>query len=177
MASGDVVGIFYRIQQPSTLFATPSVRVGGSTPNEVVPQWDFDDATVEYLDVYGQMSSRYSGGGITVHLKWVAKTAATTSGDVVWAAAFREIIEGGDDLDVSQTYDFNWVASTAPSTNGRIKYAAITFTNGADMDNVGAGDMFILRIARNANWTTPTNPAADNMIGDSSLIGVVVVET
>lgn len=171
MASGDVVGVFYRLAQPRTSFATPSARTGGSAPNELVPQWDFDDAAVEYLDIYGQMSSRYSGGGVTVQIKWAAKTATTTSGDVVWAAAFREIIEGGDDLDVSQTYDFNSTTSTAPSTNGAIKYAAITFTNGADMDNVGAGDMFILRIARNANL------GSDTMAGDSSLIGVVVVET
>ena len=175
MASGDVVGIFYKVNLPRTLFAQPAARTGGSTPNELIPKYDFDDGTGdgtsegECLDFYGQMSSKYSGGGVTVHLKWMAKSS--TAGAVLWRAAFREVIEGGDDLDLSHSYDFNSVTANAPSTLGQIDYASITFTDGVDMDNVGANDMFILRINRYGD------DASDNLPGDAELVGVVLVET
>lgn len=173
MASGDVVGIIYRVALPRTSFAQPNARTGGSTPNELAPKYDFDDTAIEYLDLYGQMSARYSGGGVTVQIKWATRSTGTSTNGVVWMAAFREIAVGGDDLDVAQTYDYNQVRSLAPAVNGQIAHAAITFTNGADMDNVVAGDMFILRIGRNATSSSP----ADDMTGDAELYGVVITET
>jgi len=175
MASGDVVGIIYKVNLPRTLFAQPAARTGGSIPNELIPKYDFDDGTNdgtsegECIDLYGQLSGRYGGGGVTIHLKWMAKSS--TAGNVLWRAAFREVIEGGDDLDVSHTYDYNSVVATAPATLGQIDYTTITFTDGADMDNVGANDMFILRINRFGD------NASDNLSGDAELVGVVVVET
>lgn len=62
MASGDLVGIVGDIVQPSTLYATFDVRVDGSSPVANMPVYDFDDGTIEYLDVYCRLNG-YGGGG------------------------------------------------------------------------------------------------------------------
>ena len=168
MASGQSVAIIYQVTPTSANYATMDTRLGGSTPGENVPVWDFDGATAEYLDFYGQMLSNYSGGGITLQLKF---SLTTTTGAVVWRAAFRRVADDAEDIDVSQTYDFNTVTASAANVAGEVKYTSITFTDGADMDSVVAGDMFILRVGRD-----PVN-AGDTITSDAELHYIVVTET
>ena len=169
MATGDVVGVIYAINPTATAYATPDSRPGGSSPAEAVPVWDFDDTTDEYIDVYGVLATNYSGGGLTVALYWSATSA--TSGAVVWRAAIRRIADDADDVDASQTYDFNSVTATTASASGEVDYTTITFTSGADMDSLAAGEQFILRLTRDAD------NGSDTMTGDAELHAVVVRET
>lgn len=169
MASNQTVGFYYQVVPPATAYATPSRRAGGSTPNENVPVWLFDAGTAENLDFYGQMSNSYGGGGITVQIKW--SSVDQTSGNCVWKAAFRRVADDAEDLDVSQTYDFNSTTATTANVAGEVKYSTITFTNGADMDSVVAGDMFILRIQRDAA------NASDTLTNDAQLHYVMIQET
>ena len=169
MASGQVVGLIYQVIPPAATYATPSRRAGGSTPAENFPVWLFDPGTAEHLDFYGQMTGAYSGGGITVQIKW---SADATSGNCEWQAAFRRVADDAEDVDVSHTYDFNSLIVTPASVAGEVKYSAITFTNGADMDSVVAGDMFVLRIKRDAADVTN-----DTMTGDAQLHYIVIQET
>lgn len=169
MATGDVVGHIIRILQPATAFATADVRPGGSTPAENYLVYDFDDTTAEYNDYLVYLAPNYAGGGLTITLPWTATSA--TSNAVVWRAAIRRL-NTGEDVDTSQTYDFNNAsASSAPATNGQLTYPTVTFTNGADMDSVVAGELFILRIGR-----LPTD-AGDTMTGDAELWQPIVRET
>lgn len=162
MASGDVVGLIGRIIPPATSYATPDARVGGSSPAESFPVWDFDDTTAEYLDLYGILSPSYAGGGLTIVLPWSATSATTNA--VVWRAAFRRIADDAEDVDTSQTYDYNQAtADTAPTASGEISLPTITFTNGADMDSLAAGEPFVLRVGR-----LPSD-AGDTMTGDAEL--------
>jgi hypothetical protein len=169
MASGDVVGVIYAMNPTATTFATPDSRPGGSTPAEAVPVWDFDDTNDEYIDVYGVLATNYSGGGLTVALYWSATSA--TTGNVVWRAAIRRIADDAEDVDTSQTYDFNSVTATTANVSGEVAYDTITFTSGADMDSLAAGEQFILRITRQAG------SGSDSMTGDAELHAVVVRET
>lgn len=170
MASGQVVALIYQVTPPATLYATPSRRAGGSTPSENVPVWLFDGTTqIEYLDFYGQMTGAYAGGGITVQIKWSA--IAATSGSVRWEGAFRRVADDAEDLDTSQTYDYNGVTATTATVAGEVDYTTITFTNGADMDSVTAGDMFIFRLRR------VYNDAGDNIGDDVQLHYIVIQET
>jgi len=171
MASGNTLALFDAVDgaPPVTLGATLTNRPGASTPVELFLVWGFNSGTDSYLDFRGVMPQHYAGGGISCRLWWGA--ASATTGDTVWLAALRAFEDDADDIDVSHTYDFNTVTDTAPSASGEFTVAAITFTNGADMDNVGAGDFFILRVGRNAD------DGADTMSGDGQLLAIEIRET
>lgn len=169
MATGDVVGVCYAIVPPATVYAAPDARSGGSTPAESIPVWDFDDTTDEYLDLYCVLASNYSGGGLTLALYWSATSA--TSGNVVWRSAVRRIADDAEDVDTSQTYDFNSVTATTANVSGEVAYDVITFTSGADMDSLVAGEQFILRVTRNAS------SGSDTLVGDAELHSVIIKET
>lgn len=168
MASGQVVGLIYQVVPPATTYATPSRRAGGSSPAENFPVWLFDPGTAEHLDFYGQMTGAYASGGITVHIKW---SADATTNACVWQAAFRRVADDAEDVDVSHTYDYNSTTATTANVAGEVKYSTITFTNGADMDSVVAGDMFVLRIKRDAA------SGSDTLTVDSQLHYIVIQET
>ena len=170
MASGQEVLKILRVLPPATDYATPDTRAGGSTPNESVQVWDFDDTAIEQIDLLVWLSESYEGGGLTIVLPWSATTA--TSGAVVWKAAFRRFADDAEDLDVSHTYDYNAAsADTAPSASGEISYPTIAFTHGADMDSLAAGEFAILRVRRD-----PTD-GGDGMAGDAELWGAIGKET
>lgn len=169
MASGQVVGQILDIMPPAANFAAPARRAGGSTPAERVLIWQFDAGTIEYLD-YKIWLRNYAGGGLTVTLVWSA--ASATTGNVIWGAAFRRLEDDNEDIDTSQTYDYNDTSGVAaPSASGEVSYDSITFTSGADMDSLADGEIAILRIRRNAS------SGSDTMTGDAELWGVQIRET
>ena len=83
------------------------------------------------------------------------------------------VADDAEDLDTTaHTYDYNAVVATAPSAVGEVAYDNITFTNGADMDSVVAGDYFILRVTRD-----PTPSSGTDVTGDASLHAIYIKET
>jgi hypothetical protein len=173
MASGDSLLILGAQNNgpPASSYATFDTIDGTSTPAEVIPVLDFDDTTQEYADFYCMLPEHYDGGGLTLTLVWSAAEAAP---DVVeWQAALRRIADDAEDLDTTaHTYTYNAVVATAPSVVGEVAYDDITFTDGADMDSVAAGEYFILRITRD-----PTPSSGTDVTGDASLHAVHVKET
>jgi hypothetical protein len=170
MASGNTLLVFVaRDGVPSaTAGAVHGILAGGSTPAEGVPTLAFDSATDESVDFIGVMPRHYGGSGLTLTLYWAS---AETSNAVVWGAAFRRVADDAEDIDTSHTYDFNTVTATTASAAGEADYATITFTNGADMDSLAVGELFNLRITRDAD------NGSDNMTGDALLIAVEIRET
>lgn len=171
MATGDTLLLFDAGdgQPPATTAASLDRRAGGSTPAEHFLVWDFDAAADEFLDFRGIMPQHYDGGGLTCRIWWGASTA--TTGNVIWDMAFRSIEDDAEDIDAAHTYTVNSVTDAAPSASGEYTAAVITFTDGADMDSVGAGDPFVLRISRDAN------NASDTMAGDAELVAIEIRET
>jgi hypothetical protein len=171
MASGDTLLYFDALNgiPTATIGATLDQRAGGSTPSEQFMVWAFNAASDSFVDFRAVMPQAYSGGGITCRIIWGAFSAG--AGDVVWNIAFRSIEDDAEDIDASHTYTVNAVTDTAPSTAGEYTAASITFTDGADMDNVDAGDPFILRISRDAN------NGSDTMGGNAELVGIEIRET
>ena len=172
MASGDfLIGLTPRHNSPpATLYATLDTMVGTSTPAESIPVLDFDDTTVEYADFYCIMPDHYAGTtGVTLSFTWSAAAAANNG---IWAAAFRRIEDDTDDLDTTaHTYVYNDTGDiTAPTTIGEVSFDDITFTDGADMDSVPAGEYFILRIRRPA-------PSGTKITGDMHLHSIRITET
>lgn len=164
MASGDPILEVIEAIPPATLSAGLRYMAGAATPAESIPVWLFDTTTTEYLDFKCRLSPKYSGGGLTFTVPWSATSA--TSGNVVWGIAIRAIPDDAEDLDsTAHTYDFNDVtaAVAAPSAVGEVAYDNITFTHGADMDSLAAGQMCIVRVRRN------TGDSNDTMSGDAEL--------
>lgn len=171
MASGNTLLILTaRDGVPTaTAGAAHGILAGASSPAEGVPYLAFDSATDESADFQCIMPRHYAGGGLTVYLHW-ASTA--TSGAAVWNAAFRRIDDDAEDINTTaHSYDYNAVTATTATAAGEVDYAAITFTNGADMDSVAVGESFILRITRDAN------NGSDDMTGDAYLIAIEIKET
>lgn len=150
----------------------------GAPPSTAAPQfdtrnnhlvWDFDAAANENLDFETLLPRNYNGGGLTLTLIWSATTA--TTGVTRWLAAFERHQEDVTDIDTDSFAAAQAVNATAPATNGARAYDAIVFTDGAQIDNLAAGESFRLRISRDA-----TN-AADTMVGDAELARVEIRET
>ena len=173
MASGDtLIALFpQNVSPPATIYATHDTMAGTSTPAESIPLLDFDDTTVEYADFYCFMPRHYAGTtGITLTIVWSAAEAAA---DVVaWEAALRRVADDAEDLDTTaHTYVYNSSGDvTAPSVIGEVAYDPITFTDGADMDSVVAGEYFILRVKRVA-------PGGTDVTGDASIHMIELQET
>lgn len=171
MASGDTLAVFNATSgiPTATAGATIGRRSGGSTPAEQFYILEFDAASDENVDFRGVMPQHYGDGGLTCRIVWGAATA--TTGNVVWNLAFRSIEDDAEDIDSSHTYTANAVTDAAPSAAGEYTAAVITFTDGADMDNVDAGDPFILRLTRNAD------NGSDTMAGDAQVVSIEIRET
>ena len=171
MATGDTLALWTAEAgiPPLATNATLVTRSGGSTPGEQFLLVAFDAAADEHYDFRGILPQVYDGGGFTLRLWWGAATA--TTGNVVWDASFRAMEDDAEDIDASHTYAYNSVTDAAPSASGEFTAAVVTFTDGADADNTGAGDAFILRIRRDAN------NGSDTMAGDAQLLALELRET
>jgi hypothetical protein len=118
-------------------------------PDNVIPVLDFDPgATEEYIYFQGFMPRHYDGGGLTVTLGW---SSDATTGDVIWGVAFKSVTDDADDLDSKAFAAPNESAATTTATAaGELDYITITFTDGADMDSVAAGEVFWLEVHRSS---------------------------
>lgn len=170
MASGNTLLVFTaRDGVPTaTSGAAHGILAGGSTPAEGVPYLAFDSGTDETVDFFGVLPRHYGGGGLTLTLYWASTQTANA---VVWDAAFRRIADDAEEVDTAHTYDYNSVTATTASAAGEVDYATITFTDGADMDSLAVGELFALRIRRDAD------NASDTMTGDAYLIAIEIKET
>lgn len=145
-----------------------NVGSGDATFDEVNNQivLDFDASSNESAIFQTIMPQRYDGGGVTVRLRLSMSSA--TSGDVDVDAAF-ELQTGqavtADGFAAVQSTD----NTTVPGTAGTEFEVTISFTDGAQMDSVGAGDLFRLKITRDA--------ASDTAAGDMQLHAVEIRET
>jgi hypothetical protein len=167
VASGAVVGIVLAEMPPATLMPQLATRTGGSTPAERILVYSFDAATIEYMDFLVYLSG-YAGGGLTCTLGWSATSATTNV--TRWEIAFRRMADDAEDVDTSQTYDYNAVDATTANVSGEIAYDTIAFTSGADMDSWANNEYAIMRVSRNAAH------ANDTMAGDAELWGAPIVK-
>ena len=175
MASGDTLFVLqpHGSVPPSANAATLDTIAGGSTPNEAWPCLDFDDGTDEFADWPNLiMPLHYAGTtGITLTLIWAAPGETTVTEECVWGAALQLVSDDDVVLTVDASYAYNYVTADPPSVANEVAYDVITFTDGADMDSVEAGEMFNLRITRDADH------ADDDATGDCCLLAIIIKET
>lgn len=153
MATGDTLCVFTPLHavQGDADFATFDAFLSASAdePDSIVPVLDFDPgATEEYIYFQGFMPRHYDGGGVTVTIGW---SSDATSGNVIWGVAFKSVTDDADDLDSKVFAAPNESAADATaSAAGEVAYTTITFTDGADMDSVAAGELFWLEVHRSS---------------------------
>ncbi len=117
------------------------------------------------------MPSAYQGGGVTVHL--FVSFVAAVAGNSYWQVAFEKMEAGGIDIDGDSFEPFRGAAGTPAATSGYFIDVSIAFTNGSQMDSIVAGDMFRLKVRRDADGSAGT----DDITTQAELIGVYVEET
>ena len=107
---------------------------------------------IEYTNAVSQdaywtvvMPLNYGADGITVLIRWMAKSAVV--GDAYWDVAIERHDIGGVDLDADSFAASQVVASTAQAASGQISEASIAFTN-AQIDGLLAGEEFRIRVRR-----------------------------
>jgi len=162
MASGDTLHIFTPLhnEPPTANFATLDTRNSH-------PVLDYDGAANEDAIFSGVMPQHYAGGGVTVLLH-VANDGIVNDHD--WDVAFERIGDQGQDIDADGFAAVNSTDNTVvPGTSGLVDVISVTFTDGADMDSVVAGDSFRLLVRRDA--------VSDTSTVDSQLLRVEIRET
>ena len=164
MATGDTLYVFTALHNTyaGTNAATPDRRNNH-------PVLDFDAITDQIADFHGVLPLHYGGGTLMIILGWTATSA--TSGTCVWNAAIERIADDGDDMD---TDSFGTTMFAVPNPNaisGKLGYASITLTSGVNTDFIAAGEIFRLRISRDAD------NGADTMAGDAELWTVHIYES
>lgn len=167
MASGNTLLTFLPTdnEPPSSNYATLDTRNGH-------PVLDFDGSTDEEAVFTGVLPRHYAGGGLTVYVH-VAFTSAT-SGSGRLQADIERIDASSLDIDSdSFTGTFQSAGVSAPGTSGQVVVGTITFTSGAQMDSLAAGEPFRLKIRRDADGTSGT----DDITTDMELVAVEVKET
>jgi hypothetical protein len=142
MASGDTLLIFTPAsnEPPDSSYATFDVRGSGH------PVIDFDESADESAVFTGVMPDHYDGGGVTVYLtgSWTSDTngAHTTQMEV----SFERIGDAQQDVDTDGFASARDVTLTVDSTSGKTDVASVVFSDGAQIDNVAAGELFRLKV-------------------------------
>jgi hypothetical protein len=77
--------------------------------------------------------------------------SSATTGDVDLDIALERIGDQQQDIDADGFAAANSVDNTVvPGTSGNIDVVTITFTDGVDMDSIAAGELFRLKMTRDA---------------------------
>lgn len=153
MASGDTLLILDALDgvpgDADNATLTTILTASADEPDQVIPVLAFDPgSTEEHTFFRSVMPRNYGGGGLTVTIYW---SSDATSGNVIWSLAFKSVTADVDDLDSKAFAAENDSAADATaSAAGEITETTITFTDGADMDSVAAGEMFMLDLHRSS---------------------------
>jgi len=166
MATGDTLLVFTPLsnEPPATIYATLDQR-------NAHPVLDFDGSADEEAVFTGVLPRHYAGGGLTAYLHVMFSSA--TSGNAYWQVAIERMDDGTLDTDADSFAAFQGAAGNPNAASGIMTLVTITFTSGAQMDSLAAGEAFRLKIRRDADGTAGT----DDVATDAELVAVEIKET
>ena len=129
-----------------------AVKSSASAPTPYFLQALFDASTEEMLFWSFRMPANYSSAPV---LKLLWKMASATSGNVVMEAHLMAVTPGdSQDVDADGFATVNTSSATSvPGTAGHLKEISLTLSNA---DSVAAGDLVVLRVARDAGSGSDT---------------------
>jgi len=158
--------IYFKAKQGMSADADP-ISWGG---REGIVVALFDDSTDESLIFQGSMPPAYGGSGVRYYPIFAHPA---TSGNIVWSLAWEKVDNGNSLLTTAGGNFASAVSFTVavPSTSGHICSAYYGLVaDGAEMDSVGAGEVFRVKLTRDANNSN------DTASGDAQLIGLLLEE-
>lgn len=132
------------------------------------PYLAFDTTTQWTAQFSGVLPTDYAGNGLTCTVYVAAETAIT--GTIGFDAAIERIDASVLDIDADSYATAKTItATTVPGTSGMILALSCTFSSGAEMDSLAAGEAFRLRIRRDV--------ANDTAAGNAQVIAATIRET
>lgn len=162
MAAGDTLLVFTPLhnEPPATANALLDTRNSH-------PVLDFNDSTNLSAVFTSILPRAYSGEGITAYLHYAMTSAE--EGDTDWDGSIERIGES-QDIDAD---GFAAVQSkdncAVPGTSGLVSIISISFTDGAQMDNLAVGEAFRFKVTRDA--------VSDTAVGDAELLAIEICES
>lgn len=167
--SGSMQRLVFRAQQGIPCSAS-NVATHDTRNNH--PVLDFDATTDECICFEDVLPDTYAGAGLTFTYIWMATTATTGNG--VWEGYIERHDDDAVDLDSDSFAAVQHSGAVAvPSVDGEVGYDNVTFTNGAQMDSLAAGESFRFKACRDADDTNATDSAS----GDLELFKIIGKET
>jgi len=164
MAAGDLLVAFSPQcnEPPSSNAATPDVRNGH-------PVLDFDASTDEAAVFTAFMPWHYAGGGITVYavVSFTSDTNNAHTGQI--EVCLERIGDAQQDLDSDGFAAAKDLTVAVPSTCGHTEVGSVAFGDGAEIDNVAAGELFRLKVNVDTSDST--------FSGDLELVALILRET
>ncbi len=153
MATGDRLAYFDDLNArfPATNFAVPDQLANGDTVVAMA-----EGASVRFK---GIMPPHYDGGGARIILH--VSAAAATAGKFKLDTKFQRLSAGG-----KSSHDDDFAAAVegddvdVPATAGLIAVTENVHADGAELDNIDAGDLFVLDVLR---AVVSVDPAAGNL--------------
>jgi hypothetical protein len=152
-------------EPPLTNYATLDLR-------NYHPVLDFDADTDESAVWTGILPYEYAGNGLTVYIHWMATSDTNAAHKCRWDVSIERCAENDLDLDSDSFAAVQSVTGNPNATSGKVTVSSIVFTSGAQMDSLVAGELFRLKLTRDANHVSD-----DDMTGDAEVLEVVVRET
>lgn len=150
----------YTIHQASGTAATHGEH---ATPHRQYVSFPNEDSAEAVWCCYLPLT--YSGKGLEVELHIAGSTGSAT--DATFEVSIERMVDG-QDMSGSSFAAANSVNITMNATAERKASGTVTFTDGADMDSLAAGECFRILIAR---------PTGDTYAGDVRLYRAVINET
>jgi len=165
MASGDTLLTFhpYNNEPPTGTYATLDTRNSH-------PILDFIHTGTNENAIFSAIMPRNYAGttGVTAYIHYSMTSAVT--GTVDWDIAFERIGDQQQDVDINSFAAPQSVDNTdVPGVSGLVDIVSISFTNGAQMDNVAVGELFRIMVTRDG--------INDDATGDAELHAVEIKET
>ncbi len=164
MAAGDLLADFTPQcnEPPSSGPATPDVRNGH-------PVLDFDDSTDEAAVFTGFVPWHYGGGGITAYAVVCFASDTSTAHTGQLEISFERIGHGQQDLDADGFAPPKDLTVAVPSICGHTEVGSVALGNGAEIDNVAAGELFRVKVK--------CDTSDSDFTGDLELLRLVLRET
>lgn len=152
MASGQTIDRIHAWadEPPTSSYPTKDLR-------NFHPVLDFDAASDEATQWSRILPRNYAGGGLTVNIHFSA--TGITSGNVIFDVSFERIGTGSQDTDSDGYAAVQSVTSAVPATDGNVGVASVAFTNGAQMDSIAVGELYRIKVNRDANNGSDTAAA------------------
>jgi hypothetical protein len=140
MAAGDTLCIFkpQANEPPASAFATFN-----TLNNEL--ELDFAQSVVSSAVFRGVLPRNYATNGLTVNIHFA--TPGTT-GNCEWSCAFERNEDGTSSLASDNFASAQTVIKAVNGTTEVITLAQISFTDGAQMASIAAGETFRMKISR-----------------------------